>query len=65
MSREMYEVEDVANIFRVTKWSVYRWSTEGRIKPIKFSERRRAYAREEIERFARDNGYRVDFPEVI
>ena len=63
MKKELYPIEDTANILHVTKWTIYRLVKSGKLKNVRYNTRTQFFRRDEIERYARENGFQVDIPE--
>lgn len=63
MSQEVFPIEETAKFLHVTKWTIYRLVASGKLKNVRFNARTQFFERGEIERYARDNGYFVEFPE--
>lgn len=63
MSQKNYTVNEAADILHITKWSVYRLVSSGKLKNVRYNARTQFFEREEIERYARENGYRIETPD--
>ncbi|KAF5052428.1 hypothetical protein DSECCO2_408900 [anaerobic digester metagenome] len=63
MSQELFTRDETADILHITKWNVYRLVQEKKLKNVRFNARTQFFDREEIERYARDNGYRITIPD--
>ncbi len=62
MSRKLYTIEETAGFLHVTKWTVYRQVSLGNLKNVRHSARAQFFTREDIEEYARENGYYVEIP---
>jgi len=63
MTNEYYPIEEAAKFLHVTKWTVYRLVSSGKLKNVRLNARTQFFEREEIERYARANGYQVTIPD--
>ena len=60
-----YSLNDVAALFKVTKWNVWKWIREGKILTVRYSFRKQFVARSEIERFIEKYKLNVDLEKVV
>lgn len=60
-----YSVHEVAELFSVTKFCVWKWIREGKISTIRYSFRKQFVARSEIERFIKQYKLDVDLEKVV
>jgi hypothetical protein len=66
MSKEIYySLNDVAVLFKVTKWNVWKWIREGKILTVRYSFRKQFVARSEIERFIKDYNLDINLKKVV
>ncbi|WP_440950288.1 helix-turn-helix domain-containing protein [Methanosphaerula subterraneus] len=60
-----YSINEVAELFAVTKFCVWKWIREGKISTIRYSFRKQFVARSEIERFTKQYKLDVDLEKVV
>lgn len=63
MTQHLHTIEETADLLHITKWSVYRLVSSGKLKNVRYNARTQYFEQEEIERYARENGYRIEIPD--
>ena len=63
MTLHLHTIDETAKFLHVTKWSIYRLVQEKKLKNIRYNARTQYFEREEIERYARENGYQISIPD--
>ena len=63
MTSKLIPIEEAAKYLHVTKWTIYRLVSSGKLKNIRYNARTQCFERDEIERYARENGYRIEIPD--
>jgi excisionase family DNA binding protein len=63
MSQALFAIDEAARVLHCSKWSIYRLVSSGKLKNVRYNARTQFFEREEIERYARENGYRIEIPD--
>jgi len=63
MPKKLLTRDEAADILHVTKWGIYRLVHEKKLNNIRFNSRKQFFAREEVERYAREKGYQITIPD--
>lgn len=63
MKNALLTIDEASDSLHVSKWTIYRLVSSGKLKNVRYNARTQFFERDEIERYARDHGYQVTIPD--